>query len=198
MTYSSQEEPKALFEEYKETADEEVLRSAKKNPELFGVLVDRYEAAFLRKAVSILHNPEDAEEIVQDTFTRIYLYADKYEAKEGAKFSSWAYTILTRLCFTRYQKRKTERGRILDLEPETFERLPDTENFLSELSVKNEVLDVFSRIPESCARILRLQFIEGKTQEEIAELDGSTVAAVKTRVHRAKKIFKKFSHHEPN
>lgn len=195
MTYSSQEETEALFEEL---SDEEVLRESRKNPDLFGILVDRYEAAFLRKATSILFSVEDAEEVVQDTFTRIYLYADKYEAQEGAKFSSWAYTILTRLCFTRYQKRKTERSRTLDLEPETFERLPDADNFLLELSMRNEVLDVFSRIPESCARILRLQFLEGKTQEEIAIMDASSVAAVKTRVHRAKKIFKKFSHHEPN
>ena len=40
------------------------------------------------------------------------------------------------------------------------------------------------------ARVLRLQFIEGKSQEEIAAIEESTVPAVKTRVHRAKKLFK--------
>ncbi len=186
-----------MYSSYEELSDEEVLRASRTNPDLFGILVDRYEAAFLRKAESILYSTEEAEEAVQDTFTRIFLYADNYAAQEGAKFSSWAYTILTRLCFTRYQKQKKERSRMYSLEPESYERLPDTEDFVLDLSMKNEVLHVLSRIPESCAHILRLQFLEGKTQEEIATMEGSTVAAVKTRVHRAKKIFKKHSHHEP-
>jgi RNA polymerase sigma-70 factor (ECF subfamily) len=133
--------------------------------------------------------------VVQDTFTRIYLYADRYEAQAGAQFSSWAYTILTRLCFTRYQKLKKDRGRFLELESEAFERLPDSQTFLDELSIRNEVLNALSRVPESCARLLRLQFLEGKSQEEIAQLEGSTVPAVKTRVFRAKKILKEAMTH---
>jgi len=163
---------------------------SRSNPEAFGVLVDRYEDAFLRKAQSILYSREDAEEIVQDTFTRVYLYADRYSPQEGASFSSWSYLILTRLAFTRYQKRKKERGRTLQMEPEAFERLPDTESFLEDMTVRDEVLSALARLPEAAARVLRLQFFEGKSQEEIAQIEGSTVSAVKTRVHRAKKQFK--------
>ena len=173
-----------------ELTDVEVLAASRREPELFGLLVDRYEAAFLRKAKSILYSKEDAEEVVQDTFTRIYVYADRYKPQEGASFSSWAYSILTRLAFTRYQKVKKLRGRTLDLEPETYERLPDESAFLEDLSLRDEVLMAFSRIPESAAKVLRLQFLEGKSQEEIAASEGSTVSAVKTRVHRAKKLFK--------
>jgi RNA polymerase sigma-70 factor (ECF subfamily) len=181
---------KVLFEEAGEWSDVEVLTASRRNPELFSLLVDRYEAAFLRKARTIIYSKEDAEEVVQDTFTRIYIYADRYNPQEGASFTSWAYTILTRLAFTRYQKLKKLRGRTIDLEPESFERLPDEVAFLEDLSLRNEVLVAFSRIPEAAARILRLQFLEGKSQEEIAESEGSTVSAVKTRVHRAKKFFK--------
>jgi RNA polymerase sigma-70 factor (ECF subfamily) len=181
---------KVLFEEAGEWSDVEVLTASRRNPELFSLLVDRYEAAFLRKARTIIYSKEDAEEVVQDTFTRIYIYADRYNPQEGASFTSWAYTILTRLAFTRYQKLKKLRGRTIDLEPENFERLPDEVAFLEDLSLRNEVLVAFSRIPEAAARILRLQFLEGKSQEEIAESEGSTVSAVKTRVHRAKKLFK--------
>ena len=171
-------------------SDSEVLEASRTNPELFAILVDRYEAAFLRKARTILYSKEDAEEVVQDTFTRLYVYADRYKPQEGASFTSWAYAILIRLAFTRYQKLKKLRGRTMDLEPETFERLPDETAFMEDLSLRDEVLVAFSRIPESASRILRLQFIEGKSQEEIATSEGSTVSAVKTRVHRAKKLFK--------
>lgn len=178
------------LEELKEAPDTEVLAASRDIPDAFSILITRYEEAFLRRAEYILRSREDAQEVVQDTFTRIYLYSDKYEAQEGAQFSSWAYTILTRLCFTRYQKIKKEKGRIQDMEPETFERLPDTEGFLEELSIKHEVLNALSRIPESCARILKLQFLQGKSQEEIASIEGISVPAVKTRVFRAKKLLK--------
>jgi len=178
------------MDELKDVPDHEILARSRKDPKLFGILVDRHEAAFLRKAKSILYVPEDAEEVVQDCFTRIYLYADRFTPQEGATFSSWAYAILTRLAFTRYQKLKKLRGVTAELDPELYERVADTEEFLEDLSIRSEVLAALARIPESAARILRLQFIEGKTLEEIAESEVLSVSAVKTRVHRAKKQFK--------
>lgn len=180
---------------YADMSDADVLMASKTDPEAFGVLVDRYEEAFLRKANTILYTREDAEEVVQDTFTRIYLYAHRYVPQEGASFSSWGYMILTRLAFTRYQKMKKERGRTVALDPELYERLPDTSEFLEDLSIRDEVLVALARLPETASRILRLQFIDGKSQEEIAQLEGSTASAIKTRVHRAKKLFKESIDH---
>ena len=171
-------------------SDEEVLRLSKSEPEAFAVLVDRYENALFRKARSILRSKEDAEEVVQDAFTRIYLYADRYKAQEGASFSSWAYAILTRLAFTRYRKLAKKRAVHVPLDPEVYERMPDRDHFLEDLTIRDEVLAALAKLPEQAARVLTLQFIEGKTQEEIANETGSTVPAVKTRVHRAKKLFK--------
>jgi RNA polymerase sigma-70 factor, ECF subfamily len=170
--------------------DEEVLRLSRKDPEAFTALVARYEDAFMRKARSILYSKEDAEEVVQDTFTRIYVYADRYQSQEGAQFSSWAYAILTRLAFTRYQKLSKHRKANVPMETETYERLPDSSDFRDELTVKDEVLVALARLPESAARVLRLQFIEGKSQDEIAQAESASVSAIKTRVHRAKKLFK--------
>ncbi|MES2668407.1 MAG: RNA polymerase sigma factor [Patescibacteria group bacterium] len=171
-------------------SDEEVLRAAQKDPGAFAELVSRYEAAFLRKARSIVWTEEDAEEVVQDAFVRIYLHAARFKAQEGASFSSWAYTILTRLALTRYQKLKTKGKRFVELDPEAYERVAEDGTFLDELTRTNEVLMALAKLPEAAARVLRLQFLEGKTQEEIAASEESTVPAVKTRVHRAKKLLK--------
>lgn len=170
--------------------DEQILRDARVHPEVFGILVSRYEAPFMRKAVSILRSKEDAEEVVQDAFTRIYVYADRYQAQAGASFSSWGYMILTRLALTRYQKLKSKNARFIELEPEAYERLSEEGSFLDGLTKRDEVLMALAKIPEQAARVLTLQFLEGKTQEEIAESEGSTVPAIKTRVHRAKKLLK--------
>ena len=191
MIQDTMREVNSRLEPWQDAPDEEVLRAAKTDPELFALLVYRYEDAFLRKARTILKSKEDAEEIVQDAFTRVYLYADRYQPQEGATFSSWAYAILTRLAFTRYQKLVKHRGRTIPLEPETYERLPEEGTFLVDLTIKNEVLMALAKLPEQAAHVLRLQFLEGKTQEEIAKEEGSTVPAIKTRVHRAKKLLQK-------
>jgi RNA polymerase sigma-70 factor (ECF subfamily) len=122
----------------------------------------------------------------------MYLYADKYQKQEGATFSSWAYTILNRVAYTKYVARRKEGGQRAELEPEHYEALPDVKaEFIEDLSIRNEVIAALSKLPEAASRILRLQFIEGKTQEEIAESENLSIPAVKTRVHRAKKLFKK-------
>lgn len=171
--------------------DAEVLARSQKEPDLFALLVRRYEAPLLRRARTILKSPEDAEEAVQDAFTKMYLYADKYHAQEGASFSSWAYTILNRVAYTKYRVQSIARGRRAELLPEHYESLPDARaEFLEDLSVRNEVITALAKLPETAAKILRLQFIEGKTQEEIARAEQLSIPAVKTRVHRAKKLFK--------
>ncbi|MFM2330632.1 MAG: hypothetical protein RLZZ26_139 [Candidatus Parcubacteria bacterium] len=174
-----------------ELSDAEVLARSRKEPELFAVLVRRYEAPLLRRARTILFSPEDAEEVVQDAFTKMYLYADKYHAQEGASFSSWMYTILNRVAYTKYRAKTAERGKRADLEPEHYESLPDARaEFLEDLSIRDEVIAALSKLPEAAAHILRLQFIEGKSQEEIAQAENLSIPAIKTRVHRAKKLFK--------
>lgn len=174
-----------------ELPDAELLARSKREPELFAILVRRYEAPLLRRARTILYSPEDAEEAVQDAFTKMYLYADTFHEQAGASFSSWAYTILNRVAYTKYRARSVERGKRAELTPEHFESLPDAKaEFLEDLSVRNEVISALAKLPEAAARILRLQFIEGKSQEEIASSEDLSVPAVKTRVHRAKKLFK--------
>ncbi|MFA6502977.1 MAG: sigma-70 family RNA polymerase sigma factor [Candidatus Paceibacterota bacterium] len=185
MTFSS------LTEDTGNLSDAEILARSQAEPELFAVLVRRHEAPLLRRARTILRSPEEAEEAVQDAFTKMYLYADKYKPQEGASFASWMYTILNRVAYTRYTAQRKEWGRTAELLPEHYESLPDARaEFLEDLSIRDEVVAALSKLPETASRLLRLQFIEGKTQEEIAQSEHLSIPAVKTRVHRAKKMFK--------
>ncbi len=181
--------------DYAALSDAQVLKCSQRDPALFAILVDRYEAPFLRKAQSILKSREDAQEVVQDAFTRMYIYADRYHPQDGATLSSWGYAILIRVALTRYGKLKRKRDATAVLEPQHYEALPDTKNFMEPLTIRNEVLSILAKLPETSARILRFQFLEGKTQEEIARDEGISVSAVKTRVHRAKKLFKQATNH---
>lgn len=168
--------------------DEEVLRLSLRTPSVYSEIMRRYETAFLRKAESVLRNREDAEDVVQETFTKMYLNARSFEVQEGASFKSWGYAILMNTAFTLYKKKKRMREKSEMLDPEWYEILPDVESKQFEKQeLSDYVTSLFARMPEHFVRILRLQFIEGKSQEEIAEIEGLSVGAVKTRVHRAKK-----------
>ena len=177
-----------------EVSDEEILRRSIKKPKLFELLLDRYQDAFLRKAEAIVRNKEEAEDIVQEAFAKVYQNAGRFTVVEGASFKSWAYKILINTAFTHYQKRKRQWQGTAEIDPEIYEMLPDTESRQFEKEEMTDYLiSIFSRMPEHFSKVLKLHFIEGLSQKEIAVLEGVSVGAVKTRVHRAKKEFKKIN-----
>ncbi|MDA8596986.1 RNA polymerase sigma factor [Candidatus Pacebacteria bacterium] len=180
----------------KELSDEEILARSQKEPWIFAVLLERYQDAFLRKARSIIHNEEDAEEIVQDTFTKVYLNAAKFEVREGAKFSSWAYRILMNTAFTRYQKRVKEGQRFVNIDPE-FEQLIGEKAEHSGFAEKRDGIDrVLERLPGHFVLVLRLHYLERWSHQDIADETGETVGTIKARIHRAKAAFRKESSEE--
>ncbi len=175
-----------------EIADEDLLTQSVAHPSLFVNIVRKYEAAFLRKAISIVRSQEEAEDIVQEAFTKIYMNASKFQKQEGASFSSWGYRILINTALTHYAKSKKEGAVRADLDEEIWNILPDKNLRQFEKKVAmDEVASILSRMPVPFARVLSSFLIDEKTQEEIANQEGVTVGAIKTRVHRAKKEFKK-------
>ncbi len=172
--------------------DEEVLGASLTHPSLFALLVRKYEEPFLRKAKSIVHEQEEAEDIVQEAFAKIYMNAGKFKKQEGANFSSWAYRIVINTALTHYQKRKRHGLTNVALDEEIWALIPDKNLRQFEKSeFKDEIASVLTRMPDIFAKALSSFFIEGKSQEEMAREEGVSVGAIKTRVHRAKKEFKK-------
>ena len=162
------------------------------HPSLFALLVRKYEEPFLRKAQGIVREREEAEDIVQETFTKIYVNAGKFKKQEGASFSSWGYRILINTALTHYQKRKRDGKATVGLDEEIWALIPDKNlRQFEKKELTDLVASVLSRIPEPFARALASFFIDGKSQEEMAREEGVSVGAIKTRVHRAKKEFKK-------
>jgi RNA polymerase sigma-70 factor, ECF subfamily len=175
----------------RDLSDEEVLARSRKEPWLFAVLLERYETAFLRKAQSIIFNPLDAEEVVQDAFTKIYMNADRFEIREGAKFSSWAYTILINTALTRYQKNVREGKRTMHLDPEYEQLLGEMKNHSAFEVDRDHIERILAKMPGHFADVLRLHYLERWSHKDIAEKTGESVGAVKSRIHRAKAEFRR-------
>ncbi len=177
-----------------ELTDEELLARSVHEPDYFVYIVRRYEDAFLRKVRKVLWSREDAEEVVQEAFTKIYLNAHRFKKVEGASFKSWGYTIVMNTACTKYKKVVRDNSRTAELTAEHFESLPDTvheESF--GLEMRDAVFSIFAKMPENLARVLELHFIKQLAQQDIAEREGVSVGAIKTRVHRAKAHFRELA-----
>lgn len=176
-------------------SDKEVLEKSMENPKYFELLVDRYQDVFIRKSISIVHSKEEAEDIVQETFLKIYKFGNNFKQKEGASFKSWAFEILRNTCFSHYkkQKRHNSRVRLVDFSEYEFE---DTATFVREDNINEKrsyIESVLRVMPESLANVLRLYFLEEISQKEIAIIENISPGAVRTRIHRAKNFFKEIS-----
>lgn len=178
-------------EEVRDYSDEEVLRRSRGEPWLFAVLLERYQEPFLRKAKSIIFSEEDAEEVVQDAFTKIYINAGRFAPQPGATFSSWAYRILMNTAFTRYQKLVKEGKRFTNIDPE-FEKFVGDDSLHNGFKLEQDLVErILEKMPGHLASVLRLYYLERWSQQDIADLNSEDVGAVKARVHRAKAVFRK-------
>jgi len=183
-------------DDVRELPDEEILTRSQKEPWIFAALLDRYQEAFLRKAKSIIRDSLDAEEVVQDAFTKIYVNAAKYEVREGATFKSWAYTILINTALTRYQKKVKEGQRMAPLDPEYEQLIGEKKEHTAFDEDKDAINRVLMRIPGHLADVLRLHYLERWSHKDIAAKKGESVGTIKARVHRAKAVFRKESKNE--
>lgn len=172
--------------------DEELLSYSQERPAVFGVLVDRYQDAFLRKAKYVLQNQEEAEDAVQEALVKIFAKAHTFRVMEGASFKSWAYKILLNQCFTAYGKMKKDRAMLARLDREIAELIPDRAALIEQERklTSDYVLSLLSQIPDRLSEALKLHFVQDKPAREIANTLGISENAVRTRIHRAKRVLK--------
>lgn len=170
--------------------DEEVLSISLYRPSFFKILVDRYQEPFLRKAQSIIRRREDAEDIIQEAFTKIYIHAGKFKKIQGIEFKSWAYKIVMNTALTKYRKIKKE-NQIEFFEPMFYKELSTNEDLVFKTDNKTAVSYIISLMPETFGRLLSLYYLEDKPYKIIAHEENLTIPALKMKLFRAKKLFKK-------
>ena len=174
--------------------DEEILQLTLKDPSYFSILVDRYETAFIRKAIGIVRSKEEAEDIVQETFVKIYRYADNFKKQENIEFKSWAYKILMNTSFTHYQKLKKNSGNTEYLDPVLYEdKLGENNELASIHDARKAVERTIGNMPEHLAKVLKLYYLDDKSYSDICKIEKISIPTLKMRLFRAKRLFKKIS-----
>jgi len=154
----------------------------------FEELLTRHYQSVYRLAYRFLYDSPEAEDITQEVFLRVFRAAQTYSPK--AKFSTWLYTITKNLCFNELRKKRSVT--IFSIEDEMLPELSSMDESpvskLEEAEVKKRVLDAVRELPANLRIAVLLLKYHGLSYEEVAEILGCTVNAVKLRVHRAKKF----------
>lgn len=173
--------------------DEDILALSLQKPSVFGALIDRHQGAFLRTALKIVRQKEEAEDIVQETFTKIYLNAGKFRKVEGAQFKSWAYKILINTSFTHYKKMKRLRETTVYADHGFYENLEDesANGIAAGADAKMIISKILPKVPAHLRGVLQKYYLEDRSQKDIAGEENISVATVKMRLFRAKRELKK-------
>ena len=165
-----------------ELSDAEVLdRVLNGNTDAYAVLVDRYYDRCARYALHMLGNREDAEEAVQDAFVRAYRSLGRYEDRD--KFAAFLFRILINRCRTSGAKQQRRERRFSDRESALLEASEDHPE--ERAALREEIYHALDTLPEEQREAFLLKHVEDLSYDQIADVTGASVSALKMRVKRA-------------
>ena len=165
-------------------------RIAQGDDEAFAALIERHQDMVVGTVAKMLGNASEAEDISQQVFLRIWKSAKRY--KPSAKFTTYLFTITRNLVFNEIRRRKRrnevsndEREETTHREiPESDEYRPDREMERSELG--KMVDKAIAALPEQQRMAVVLRRYEQMPYEEIADVLGISLSAVKSQLFRAR------------
>ena len=172
--------------------DEHLMLKVKKGDiKAFEILVEKYQKPMYNFAFRMLGSDEDAQDMTQEIFIRVYKAAPTYEVK--AKFSTWIYKIARNLCLNYIRDHKT--GSLVSLEDShgefDFPEKSVDANPLKKLEMKDmgkRIVKAVHKLPENLKMTVILCKYHGMPYDEAAEILGCSVNALKIRIHRARKL----------
>lgn len=150
----------------------------------FSYLVEKYQDIVFSIALKVLKNREDAEEMAQESFVKVYKSLHTFKGK--AKFSTWVYRITYNTCISETRKKKhyftsTDDVQISDeAEEMNLDGIPEENR-------EKYVRVALEKLQEDEYTLVLLYYFEEQSIDEICKVTGLTPSNAKVKLHRARK-----------
>lgn len=152
--------------------------------------------ALYNTAYRMTRNPEDAEDLVQETYLKAYRYYDKFE--EGTNFKAWLFKIMKNTFINNYRKRQQapalsdfadiEESFETQVSEETSRQIRNPEDELLENVLDQDVQRALDRLPPDYRMVVILADLEGFSYKEIADILEVPVGTVMSRLYRGRRL----------
>jgi len=176
-------------------------RAAGGDPAAFDVLVRRWKNRVFRLALRFFRRPEDAEDVVQEVFLKLYRTSATYRSE--APFEHFLLKIATNACVDRLRDRRRRREEVLS--SITSDSAAWLDRALGGAALQAQQAEAARTLAAELLATLRpmdrtvlvLMDLEGLTSREVAAATGSTRAAVKVRAMRARRALRRLAQRLP-
>lgn len=169
------------------------LKTRKNSDRNFESLASECYARLYRSALFQTVSPEDARDLVQDTFTIGFKLYPSFRG--DSDFYTWIYKIYHNLLLNHRKQKKMYINRFGTIEEGTLELYESTESapdiLMERIQNKNKIRDALSKLPEDFREILVLRHFEEFSYKEIAKILDCKTGTVKSRIHKARELLKK-------
>jgi RNA polymerase sigma-70 factor (ECF subfamily) len=145
-------------------------------------------------AMRYTKNPEDAQDLVQDTYIKAYNSFHQFEP--GTNLKAWLYRVLTTTFINNYRKdqrrpqtsgSELEDWQLAEASSHTSDQGKSTEDVVLENLPDSDIKNALAQIPEEFRMVVYLADVEGFSYKEIAEIVGVPTGTVMSRLHRGRK-----------
>lgn len=153
----------------------------------YAVLVDRYKDLVFTLAMRMMKSREEAEEVSQDTFLKVYRNLSSF--KGGSKFSTWVYRIAYNTCLDRLKSQKRQQKTVvIDEFTEHEVKTLDTALDVMERKERKQIIqDCLQLLPSEDSMILTLFYFEELSLKEISKIMGVSSNTLKVKLFRSRK-----------
>lgn len=170
---------------YDDQTDEELMALvAGGDRRAFATLTKRHASLFFSAAFRMCGQKEEAEDIVQDAFLKLWDRPSVFDPSRGAKFTTWFYRVVTNLAIDKGRRKR------VSAPPEVLDSMPDgsapADARLIEREQQKIIEQAIQALPERQKAALNLCFYEGLSNKEAAEILGVGVKALESLLMRAK------------